>query len=97
MAQTKSTPIEPVTPKRAREKGEAAGEQSGDLQGLTEQEDVDSESVRDLVEEGQYHEASVVDSIENPPPSDAPLRPRRRPEDDLVSEYPEESRDEPIE
>ena len=97
MAKTKSTPIEPVTPEPPQKKGGAAAGQSGDLQGLPEQEEVNSESVRELAEEGQYYEASVVDSIENPPSSDAPLQPRVRPENDLASEYPEQDLDEPKE
>jgi hypothetical protein len=97
MAKRKPTPTEPVTPNPPQQKGEAEAGQSGDLQGLPGQEDVDSESVRELVEEGQYYEASLVDSIENPPPSEAPLRPRRRREDDLAREYPEPDPDEPKE
>jgi len=44
--------------------------QSGDLTGLSK-EPVDSdESVEELVEEGQYFEAEVVDGVENAPPAD---------------------------
>jgi N utilization substance protein A len=44
--------------------------QSGDLTGLSK-EPVDSdESVEELVEEGQYYEAEVVDGVENAPPAD---------------------------
>jgi hypothetical protein len=97
MAKRKSTPIETVTRKPQQEKDVAEAGQSGDLEGLPDQEDVDSESVRELAEEGQYYEASLVDSIENPPPSEAPLRPRHRREDDLAREYPEPDPDEPKE
>jgi len=38
--------------------------QSGDLQDLSRQESADSESVEELVAEGQYHEAEVVDAVE---------------------------------
>jgi hypothetical protein len=97
MAKRKSTPAEPVTPQPPQEKGEAEAGQSSDLEGLSGQENVDNESVRELAEEGQYYEASLVDSIENPPPGEAPLRPRRRREDDLAREHPEPDPDEPKE
>jgi hypothetical protein len=100
MARKKSTPVEPATPIRIQpspETGPAAGGQSGDLQGLSGEEDVDNESVRELVEEGQFYEASIVDAVENAPPADAgPLRPRKRREDDLPPEY-EPDPDEPKE
>ncbi len=38
--------------------------QSGDLQGLSSRESADSESVEELVAEGQYREAEVVDAVE---------------------------------
>src|ERR1700691_4762747 len=45
--------------------GSASGGQSGDTQGLSEKEDVDSESVEELAEEGQDFEAEVVSGVEN--------------------------------
>jgi hypothetical protein len=44
--------------------------QSGDLQGLSDREDSNSESVTELLEEGQPFEASVVSGIENAPDAD---------------------------
>ena len=41
--------------------------QAGDTQGLSAEDDVDSESVRELAEEGQAYEAEVVDAIEHAP------------------------------
>ena len=100
MARRKSTPIEPATPvptQPSPETGPGAGGQSGDLQGLSGEEDVDNESVRELVEEGQFYEASIVEAVENAPPADeGPLRPRKRREDDLPPEY-EPDPDEPKE
>jgi hypothetical protein len=76
---------------------ESAG-QSGDLQGLSDSQSADSESVRELVEEGQYYEAGIVDAVENAPPAEAgPLHPRKRQEDDLRPEYADHPPDEPIE
>ena len=98
---TKSTPIEPVTSVRKQpppETGAAAGGQSGDLQGLPGKEEAESESVRELVEEGQFYEASLVDAVENAPSNDPrPLQPRRRSEDDLREEYTDREPDEPKE
>ena len=78
--------------------GSAAGPgsagQSGDTQGLADDEDSNSESVEELLEEGQYFEASVLSGIENAPPADvAEVTTREVPEDDVPSEYLEE--DEP--
>lgn len=68
--------------------------QSGDTQGLSGVPDADSESVKELVEEGQYFEAEVVDAIENAPNSDAgEIRTREVPEDDVPEEYRAPSRE----
>jgi hypothetical protein len=70
---------------------ESAG-QSGDLQGISGEEDSNSESVRELLEEGQYYEASVVSGIENVPDADvSEVVTRQVPEDDVPSEYLNES------
>ncbi len=45
--------------------GPGAGGQSGDVQGLSRIEDVDSESVEELAEEGQAFEAEVVSGVED--------------------------------
>ncbi len=101
MARAKSTPIQPVTPvpeKRAAETGPESAGQSGDLQGLPGTEDVDSESVRELQEEGQFFEASVVDGVENRAfDEEGEVRVRQRPEDDLPPEYTDQPPDEPKE
>jgi hypothetical protein len=68
--------------------GAGSAGQSGDTQGLSDDEDADSESVRELVEEGQAYEASVISAIENAPPADvAEVRTREVPEDDVPDEY----------
>jgi hypothetical protein len=64
----------------------ASGGQSGDLQGLSSVADVDSESVGELLEEGQALEAEVVSGVENVPDADeGPVRAhaRRTPPSDL--------------
>lgn len=45
--------------------GTGSAGQSGDLQGLSQSEIADSESVAELVEEGQAYEADVVSGVEN--------------------------------
>ena len=59
----------------------SADEDSGDLEGLSEDEEASSESVEELVDEGQYYEAEVVDGVENVPPADeAEVHTHERPE-----------------
>ena len=101
MARKKTTRVDPVTPIKKQPSPETGAEsagQSGDLQGLSGIEEAESESVRELIEEGQFYEASVVEGVEKAPPPDAgPLRVRRRREDDLPPEYTDQPPDEPKE
>lgn len=77
----------------ARGIGSEAGGQSGDTEGLSRAEQADSESVEELVEEGQAFEAGVVDGVENAPDADrGPVRTREVPEDDVPEEYLEDDR-----
>jgi len=67
--------------------GESAG-QSGDTEGLSRAEETDSESVEELVEEGQAFEAGVISGVEegrNRGPRG--VRTREVPEDDVPQEY----------
>jgi len=50
--------------------GSGSAGQSGDIQGLSDVETADSESVRELVEDGQDYEAGIVDGVENAPDAD---------------------------
>jgi hypothetical protein len=69
---------------------EAAG-QSGDIEGLSREAITDSESVEELVEEGQAFEAGIVDAVENAPDADeGEIRTREVPEDDVPEEYRDE-------
>ena len=62
------------------EPGEEGG-QSGDEEGLSDVPEASSESVEELVDEGQTFEAEVVDGVENAPPADeAELVIHERPE-----------------
>jgi hypothetical protein len=66
---------------------DAAG-QSGDLQGLSGIADADSESVEQLIEEGQALEAEAIAGVEDAPDADvSEVRVRQRSEDDVPEEY----------
>jgi hypothetical protein len=62
--------------------------QSGDLQGLSTVTGADSESVAELLEEGQSYEAEVVHGVENAKDADqGEVRTHEVPEDDVPEEY----------
>jgi hypothetical protein len=64
--------------------GARSGGQSGDTQGIAAKPDVDSESVEELLEEGQSYEAEVVEGVENAPdPDQGEVRTREVEEDDV--------------
>jgi len=66
---------------------EGAG-QSGDTQGLPDAAEADSESVDELLEEGQPFEAGIISGVENAPDPDvAEVTTREFPEDDVPQEY----------
>ena len=71
--------------------GEEAGGQSGDLQGLSGIEESNSESVEELLEEGQAFEAEVVSGVENAPdPDQEEIHTHERPEDELTPDEEEQ-------
>jgi hypothetical protein len=71
--------------------GEQAAGQSGDLQGLSEIEESNSESVEELLEEGQAFEAEVISGVENAPdPDEAEIHTHERPEDELTPDEEEQ-------
>jgi len=64
--------------------GEDAGGQSGDLQGLSGVEDVNDESVTELLEEGQAFEAEAISGVENAlDPDEGEVHTHERPEDEF--------------
>ena len=68
--------------------GARSGGQSGDLQGLSDIAGADSESVDELLEEGNAFEAELVDGIENVPDADkGEVTTHEVPEDDVPEEY----------
>ena len=60
---------------------------SGDLQGLSRTPGADSESVSELVEEGNPFEAEIVDAVEANDDKTKEVRTREVPEDDVPEEY----------
>jgi hypothetical protein len=75
--------IEPDT--IARGLGPEAAGQSGDIEGLSREALADSESVEELVEEGQAFEAGVISGVEDAPEGE--VRTREVPTDDVPDEY----------
>jgi hypothetical protein len=76
-----------VSTEEQRRPADTAG-QSGDTQGLSDVAEAGSESVAELVEEGQYLEAEAISGVENAPDADvAEVHTRQVPEDDVPSEY----------
>ena len=66
----------------------SSGGQSGGDQGLPRNATVDSESVEELLEEGNSFEAGVVFGVENSEdPSVSEVTTRQVPEDDVPGEY----------
>jgi len=91
---TRSTPrsrqeaTSPVPVLSRRGLGAASAGQSGDTQGLSRRDYLDSESVEELLEEGQYMEAEAVSGVENArDPDQGEVRTRQFPEDDVPDEY----------
>jgi hypothetical protein len=71
--------------------GPRSGGQSGDLQGLSELESAGSESVGELLEEGNAFEAEVVKGVEDVSEADEEeVTTHEVPEDDVPEEYREE-------
>jgi hypothetical protein len=65
-----------------------SGRQSGDLQGLSSVESADSESVGELLEEGNAFEADVVTGVEDAGNADEKeVSTHEVPEDDVPGEY----------
>jgi hypothetical protein len=83
----KSQPVGEVA-FRSEGRGLHSGEQAGDLQGLSHLETADSESVDELIEEGNAFEADVVAGVESADDADEKeVRTHEVPEDDVPEEY----------
>jgi len=65
--------------------------QSGDVQGLSRKQVVDSESVEELLEEGQTYEAEAVSGVENAlEPDQGEVQTHEVLSDDVPEEYTDE-------
>ena len=68
--------------------GSFTGGQSGDIQGISGRTGIDSESVTELLEEGQTFEAEAVSGVENAADPDvSEVVTHQVPEDDVPEEY----------
>jgi len=68
--------------------GPLAGGQAGNLQGLSNTAAADSESVDELLEEGNAFEAEAVKGVQDAPDADqGEIRTHEVPEDDVPEEY----------
>jgi hypothetical protein len=68
--------------------GSRSGEQSGDLQELSNVEGADSESVNELLEEGNAFEADAVKGVEDAEDDDeVEVHTHEVPQDDVPGEY----------
>ena len=77
-----------TVPFALEELGARSGEQSGDLQGLSNVEGADSESVDELLEEGNTFEADIVKGVEDAEDHDeVEVRAHEIPQDDVPGEY----------
>ncbi len=73
---------------RDKGRGPDSAGQSGDIQGLSDDEDADSESVVGLLEEGQAFEAEAIGGVENARDADlAEVHTKQVREDDVPLEY----------
>lgn len=77
-----------VVPEEEAGRGADSAGQSGDIQGLSDVAEAGPLSVTELVEEGQFFEAEVINGIESTPDADvAEVHTRQVPEDDVPAEY----------
>lgn len=68
--------------------GARSGGQAGDTQGISAKPTAGSESIEELLEEGQSFEAEILSGIENArDPDESEVRAMEVPEDDVPEEY----------
>jgi len=86
--QDKNPAVYALASSRAKQERVFSGRQSGDLQGLSRAEGADSESVDELLDEGNPFEADVVAGVEDAENADEQeVRTHEVPEDDVPEEY----------
>jgi hypothetical protein len=88
-----TVPLSAVRPKARSARAGSPGGGGGDYSGLSVVEGADSESPRELLEEGQTFEAGIVEGVQNAPNADqGEVRTREVPEDDVPPEYDDQDR-----
>jgi hypothetical protein len=76
------------------ELGPNSGGQSGDVQQISDAAEAESESVEELLEEGNAFEAGVVEGVQNAKEPDvSEVTTREVPEDDVPEEYLNDDKD----
>jgi hypothetical protein len=77
-----------TVPVPSRERRERLGGEAGDLQGLSNRPTADSESVEELLEEGNASEAEAIQGVESARDADqGEVETHEVPEDDVPEEY----------
>ncbi len=77
-----------IKKRREDEPGPDSAGQSGDIQEISNVTDAGSESVEELLEEGNTLEAEAVEGVENARDADvSEVKTREVPEDDVPEEY----------
>jgi hypothetical protein len=75
------------------ETGPDSAGQSGDIQQISDEADADSESVEELLEEGNAFEAGIIRGVENAKDADvSEVHTHEVPEDDVPEEYLDDDR-----
>jgi len=88
-----TVPLSAVRLKSRSARAGAPGGGGGDYSGLSIVAGADSESPRELLEEGQTFEAGIVEAVQDSPNADeGPIRAREVPEDDVPPEYDDDGR-----
>jgi hypothetical protein len=88
-----TVPLSAVRQKARSARAGASGGGGGDYGGLSVVEGADSESPRELQEEGQTFEAGIVEAVQDAPDADkGEIRTREVPEDDVPREYDDDGR-----
>ena len=88
-----TVPLSAVRQKARSARAGAPGGGGGDYSGLSVVAGADSESPRELLEEGQTFEAGIVQAVQDAPNADkGELRTREVPEDDVPPEYDDQDR-----
>jgi hypothetical protein len=83
----------PLSAVRSKARTARVGGGAGDYRGISVVEGADSESPKELLEEGQTFEAGIVSGVQNAPNADeGEVQTREVPQDDVPLEYDDDDR-----